>query len=400
MCMAAILSTLLPGIFGRSGHAMVERAEAIAPRGVLPPPRGALSDLADTPTGAATLPAVYRALDIIATSAAQISLDSFRDGVRVEPQPAIVRRPSITMPDRAEFIEATVLCMATRGNAYWLHNRAGGALQDLTVLSPSAVQVTEDDKGRPLYHHDGRTYTGADVTHLHRMKLPGQRLGLSPIQAGRAELSSAIDTRDYAAGWFQDSGQPSGVLRSDQELTAADARTARDRWNGLDDDGANPSRIKVLGKGLAYDPILLPPKDAQWIESRQFTVTEVARLFGIPSTLLLAAVEGGSKTYQNVEQEWIAFNRFTLMGYLGKIERALTALVPWGQTVRFNLEALQRPDTLTRYQGHAIALGRWMTVDEVRRIEGLPALTTADRAELSATPAAPSTTPNQEAPTP
>ena len=51
---------------------------------------------------------------------------------------------------------------------------------------------------------------------------------------------------------------------------------------------------------------------------------------------------------------------------------ALTALAPNGQTIRFNFEAFLRPDTLTRYQAHEIALRNgFLTPNEVRKIEGL-----------------------------
>ena len=128
---------------------------------------------------------------------------------------------------------------------------------------------------------------------------------------------------------------------------------------------------------MKYAPIFISPKDAQWIEARQFTTTEIARLFGVPASLMLTGVDGNSQTYSNVEQEWIAFTRFTLTQYLRKIEEALTALAPLGQTIRFNIEGLLRSDTLTRYQAHQIAISTgFETINEAREIEGRPPLDT------------------------
>ena len=82
-----------------------------------------------------------------------------------------------------------------------------------------------------------------------------------------------------------------------------------------------------------------------------------------------------SQTYSNVEQEWLGFTRFTLLSYLRKIEEALTEFTPRGQTVRFNIETLLRTDTRSRYEAHKIAIeSGFLTVNEVREIEGLPPL--------------------------
>ncbi len=57
----------------------------------------------------------------------------------------------------------------------------------------------------------------------------------------------------------------------------------------------------------------MSPEDAQWLEAQKFNTTAVARLFGVPTSLMLASVDGKSQSYQNVSQEWTAFVRFGLM---------------------------------------------------------------------------------------
>jgi len=375
-----------------SARPVLPRSEA-APVGVIPPSRERAS-AAVSARDAVGLTSVYRAFDILTTAALQISFDSIRNGEALPSldTPAILRRPDITT-DRESFIEQTVLALASEGNAYWRKLRGSNSeVIALQPLNPHEVLPQQDARTKRIsYHHKGEAIPASDIEHLYRMKLPGQLRGIGPIQAARLSIRGALETQQYANTVFDGSGQPSGILTSEQQLTSAETTTARNRWNGLDDDGeplpttSNPSGVKVLGKGLNYKPILISPKDAQWVEAQQFSVTEVARLFGIPASLLLAAVEGSSTTYSNVEQDWLAFSRFTLMGYLRKIELAFTRLIPNGQTARANLEALLRPDTTTRYAAHGQALSdKWMTVDEVRAIEKLPELTDAQRDQIAA----------------
>ena len=350
---------------------------------------------------ALSISTVYRAVQILATSAGQLPIYVERNGTKLTTAqtPNLVLTPSLDM-DRVDFIEQSVTSLATAGNAYWkLHRVEGMGVVNVEILNPHEVEPVQDDKGNIEYHHGGKTIRATDMKHLKLMGLPGSVKGLGPIQAARVELTGALNLRDYASNWF-DNAIPEALLTTDQAVTQQDAETYLNIW----EEGTKKGRrLRVLGKGLKFEPIMLNPADAQWLENQQFTTTQMARLFGTPASLMLASVEGSAMTYQNVEQDWIAFVRFTLMGYLRKIENALSDLVVRGQDVRFNIEALLRTDTLTRYQAHGLALSnRWMDVDEVRGIENLPPLTEEQRqrikdsAPASAPNAAGAVTPNGE----
>lgn len=331
-------------------------------------------------SGAVSLAGVYRALSILSTSMGQLSLYVERDGERLPDAktPAIIRRPSLHQT-RREFVEALTLSLATTGNAYIRVYRDHGEAQTLRVLNPAeCMPVIDPATGEKRVSHQGKAYRRDDLAHICFMPLPGRALGLGPIQAARAELQGIRDVRDYAAQWFTKSGQPAGILTTDQKVTADDLKAMRNAWNFLDPDGnpldldPNPTRVRALANGAKYQAIIVPPRDAQWVEAQQFNTTQIARIFGIPAPLMLAAVEGNAQTYSNVEQEWIAFTRFTLAAYMRAIEDALTEIVPRGQTVRFNVEALLRTDTKARYEAHKLAIEMGLyTADYARRIEGI-----------------------------
>lgn len=399
----AVLDTLRAWLI--PNEALITRAAEDYAANVIPPPREDPGPVGHRE--AATIPAVYRALQLLTTAASQLPLDVERRGGRLSSSevPAYIRRPSLDM-SRSDWIEQVVMSLAVSGNAYWLHERAAGKLIALSVLNPHEVHVWRNQRGQLRYTHRGTDYTPADVTHLHLQRLPGALTGVGPIQSAQATMRSTVDMREHMAGWFTDTGHPAGLLSTDAALTGEEAKVYRDAWNNPGSPKDNPTRVRVVGKGLSYEPILISPKDAMWIEAQSFTVLEVARLFGTPSSLMLAAIEGNSQTYSNVEQEWLAFTRFTLTAYLRKIEEALTDLTPHGQTVRFNIDALLRSDTRSRYQAHAIALeAGFLTVNEVRDLEQRPPIDggdvlrdpTASPASVS-TPAAGDPSTSQEAP--
>jgi HK97 family phage portal protein len=340
--------------------------------GIIPPPRSATSGV--TTNDALSLASVYRSVSIISTAMKQLGIHVYRDDAEVTPTPLVIRQPDIKMT-RETWMEQTINSMALAGNAYWLIGRNGrGETINLEVLNPFDVMIQTDDYGTALYY----TYRGTlryelnEIQHLAMMRVPGNVYGLGPIQAAQKELLNARDTRDYASVWFTDSGIPNGVLKSDQMLSPDQAAAAKDAWNTT--AGAK-NGVAVLGNGLNYQPMYLSPRDAMFIEAQAWNVQQVARLFGIPANMLMASVDGNSMTYTNMEQEQMAFVRYTLSQYIVEIESALTHVTTRGTMVKINVDSILRSDTLTRYQAHKLAIeSGWMTVDEVRAIEDMPTI--------------------------
>lgn len=369
----------------RDAVVVARRAEGDAP--LLPPSRAAASRLV-TADQALTLSSVYRSFEILAVAVSQLSCGVWRQGVEIE-TPSLVVKPDLNMP-RAAFFEQTTTSLASTGNAFWRKHRTGPAdpVISLEVMPSHEVAVTRAATGTTPaeYAWKGEPLKAWQVQHLQKMRVPGRLYGLGPIEACRAELRGSIDLRDYAAEWFDQSGIPNGTLNTEQKLTPEQAKA----WKAQAQDLFKPTEIAVLGQGLEYKPVALRPADAQFLESRQFSVTEVARMFGIPAKYLLAVVEGSSDTYSNQEQVDIWFVRYTLMSYLREIEMALTDVLPRGQEVRFKVDGLLRTDTKTRYEAHEIALRSGLySAHYAQEIEGLPRYT------KPATPA-PAPTPAEE----
>ncbi|GMA34736.1 phage portal protein [Demequina litorisediminis] len=360
------------GILSWLGFNASEHRDTETPEGVMPPRRSAASEV-NTDT-ALSLVAVYRAVSILSTAASQLSLDVWRGREQID-TPLVARRPDVAMP-LSEWLAETVNSLALTGNAYWRITRDDRGPRNIEVLDPWKCSPQEDG----TLGYESKRLQPSEFRHLKLMPRAGVLYGLGPIQAARAEIAGALDLRNYSSAWFASGDTPSGVLSSDQHLTAEQAKQYKDIWNQRE-----AHEVAVMGAGLSYSPVMLNPEDAQFIANRQFTTTEIARLFGVPAHLMLAAVEGTSLTYTNVAQADLTFVRWSLMTYLRAIESALSEVLPGQQSARFNLDALLRPDTTTRYTAHQIALtAGFLTVDEVRDIEGLPPLASPTSPEVPA----------------
>lgn len=338
---------------------------------IVPPPRSATSGVSTT--DALSLAAVYRSTAILSTAIKQIGVHLYRNDEKLTSLPLWVQQPDDQIT-RAEFMARTVNSLALSGNAYWAVTRNGrGETIKLEVLNPFEILIKTDAVGNDTlvgYTYRGTIeYSPRDIQHLKLLSVPGNHYGLGPVQACQAELLNAKETRDYASTWFRDSGVPSGILKSDQILSADQASAAKASWN--ETAGAKHG-VAVLGNGLNFVPTYLNPNDAQFIGVQNFNATQIARMFGIPSNMLIVEA-GSSMTYTNVEQEQIAFTRYTLSQYYVAIEDAISSLLPRGTEARMNVDALLRSDTLSRYQAHEIAQrAGFKTIDEIRKDEKLP----------------------------
>ena len=337
---------------------------------IVPPPRSATSGV--TTTDALGIAAVYRGVSILSNAIKQIGVHLYRDDVKLESTPLWVKQPDDKIT-RAEFMARTVNSLALSGNAYWLISRNGrGETVKLEVLNPFQVQIETTDISDELagYIYRGKTkYSTTDIQHLKMLSVPGNHYGLGPLQACQPELRNAKDTRDFASRWFSDSGMAAQVVSPKVPVSPDTLSDIADSLRSAQTGGS-----VVAPTELSIQNLFLNPRDAMFIDVQNWNTSQVCRILGIPANMMLAEA-GSSMTYSNVEQEQIAFTRYSLSAYYIEIEQAMSSLLPRGTEARMNIDALLRTDTLTRYQAHQIAIAAgFKTIDEVRHDEKLAPL--------------------------
>jgi HK97 family phage portal protein len=174
----------------------------------------------------------------------------------------------------------------------------------------------------------------------------------------------------YAQNTFR-TGVPSGYLKATQPgLTPDDAEKLAERW--MEKHG-QARQVAVLGNTVEFVPINLSPVDAELVKMQDFSLREIAHAFGMSAHYL--DVVGATGTYANVQDRAVDFRQFTLLPWARLIESELDTRLPAGTGLRLRLDGLERGTTGQRYDDYGKALaGGWLTVDEIRELEGLPPL--------------------------
>lgn len=352
-----------------AGRVLTRGAEGTdMPEGVKPPPRR--SD-----TEPLQLSTVFRGVQVLQTAITGLPIVEQRGGRDLPDVSPMVLQPDVSR-SRRDFIADIVASLVLDGNAFTRIVRDWkGEIVTCEMLPPQYVTVTDesDDPARPdlRFSYLGHVYTADDVVHSKFLNVPGRLRGLGPISAAREEIEAAQLARDYKAKFFTDGSNLKGYLRTSENITQEAAQQAKASWKASGEAGD----IKVVGKNLEYVPLSLKPADLQFLETQKFDTTQIARLLGIPASIMLAAVDGSNLTYSNIEQSWIEFADYTLAAYTGEIEEIFNRLLPRGRTAKFDWDSSQRANMSDRYTAYKTAIeAGFLTVDDVRRKEGLPAL--------------------------
>ena len=325
-----------------------------------------------TPDSALRLSAVWSCVRLLADTVSTMPVDVYgKDGKNLA-LPALLVRPAAGQP-RHDWLYQVMVSLLLRGNAYGIITARSGATllpSQVELVKPDLVGVERHD-GVTTYRINGAIIEASDVWHVRAYPAPGAITGLSPVDYARQTIGLGLAAEKFGAQFFGDGATPSGVLSTDQKLTADQAKTVAAEWRAAHGDHR---KTAVLAAGLKFAPISINPDESQFLDAQKFTVAQVARVFGVPPEMI-GSESGGSLTYANVESRGLDFLRYSIQPWLIRLEVALSELLPRNQTVKFNANGLLRATTRERYEAHKIALDAgFLTIDEVRALEDLQPL--------------------------
>lgn len=324
--------------------------------------------------GALSVPGVWRGVNLIASAIAGLPIDAIRGG-QVIPTPPILSRPN---PPETRFttIQAAIACAIVDGNFFAVLGPLGpsGYPDTIYPIDPMRVRCKYED-GRRIYEIDNVRFDQSEIMHVPGFTMPGEHLGVGLLQAQRQGLGMSIAVNEYAARYFNGGGTPSLVVHTENpDLSQEDADLIKQK---IMMQYGGRSREPLIAGGLKIEKMNEDADKSQLVESRQFDLTEIANMLGIPPYYLGAP--NSSRTYSNVQEEQLQLLRFALFPWMIRFEQAFSDLLPRGQVAKFNVDAFLRADTLTRYQAHEIGLrSGFLTVDDVRKIEDLEPLEGAE----------------------
>lgn len=348
-----------------------------------------------TEISALRYPAVYSSIRVLAESGGMLpcltySRQANGDRERVQdnadPRARMLRLEPNPWMTAMEMWEAAIGILNLYGNAYVFKERAGnGMISALWLLPPQATQTMRDPTSGDLYYYivpgPGANYPGLttslyhsrDIMHLRGFGLDGY-FGLSPISLHRRALNIGASGDQYAENFYLNDGTPGGAYTTPNELSDAAFYRLKAQIDDTHTGVGNAHKAALFEGGVSWQSTAVPNKDAQFLESRQWQIAEIARIFRVPPHMI---GDLSHATFSNIEQQSIDFVTYSLQPWLTRLEQRINLEVfdsprDEGLFAEFLVDGLLRGDTATRYAAYAQA--PWMTDNEKRRRENLVSL--------------------------
>jgi HK97 family phage portal protein len=286
-------------------------------------------------------------------------------------------------PEMSSFIfrETLQAHVLTWGNAYAeIQRNAGNAPVALWPIPPDRVTPDRDPRTNALLYRvfnpkSGREVTipAADMLHIPGLGFDGA-VGYSVIQKARESIGLGIAAERFGAAFFGNGSTFGGILTHPKALQPDARKRIRESVEQQHAGPARAHKFMLLEEGLSYTKIGVPPQDAQFLQTRQFQVEEIARWFNLPPHKLkhLERSTNNNIEHQNLEY-YIDCLRTWLVRWEQEIRRKLIAPAERKiQFAEFLVDALLRGDTASRYAAYAV--GRqwgWLSPDDVRERENM-----------------------------
>jgi len=343
---------------------------------------------------AAGLPAVASAVLRVSELIASLPVIVYRGGKGVRERATgtwqwdLLHRSPNRDQSPAEYVQDVAAGVESCGNSFSQKLRARGRVTELVPLDPETVRCYRDAAGRKsfdVWTRDGvvEGLTTADILHVRGPTIKGGLVGLSPIALHRHTLGNQVAMEEFLGNFFRNDARPGVVLKFPERINAAQAEEYLEAWNARHAGAGNHHRASAVGGGADVEVLPVSLDDAQFVESMRYGVADVARIYRLPRSILEEGEIGD--TAQEVER----LAKFSLFPRLRRIEQAFAAdpdLFGSGDLLpEFLMDALERPDTRTRYDAYRLARqGGWVTANELRARENLTPLDGGD--ELQQTP--------------
>ncbi len=198
----------------------------------------------------------------------------------------------------------------------------------------------------------------------------GDLTGLSPIDNAAEAIGLGIAAEEYGARFFGQGAIPPGIISTDSNASPEQLQAIKKFWR-RNTGGVKNSHLPAVMAQAKWMPITIDPKSAQFLETRAFQTSEIARLFRVPPHLI-GDVERSTSWGTGIEEQNRMFFQVTLMPWINRLEQTWNQLLPRNQFVKFDPAGLLRADIESRYAAYAQARQwGWMSQNEIRALEDM-----------------------------
>ena len=364
------------------------------------PRAGAVSLLPQYGAAPLNIAAVYRCVEILSNSVANLPLQYLkeRNGVFRTDTDARLHYLLAVQPNENmnafDFWAQVVRYMLLHGNAYIIPQYDAGSMDFSRLILCTPGSVSHDTYNNKYTVTDVKagvsmTLDESEIIHIKNYTKDGKN-GLSTLSFARTTLDITSTGDKETLNRFANGGNVRGIVSNDTSVRGFGEyqdkeleKTATD----LDGRFRNGERIVSLPGQVQFSAISISSTDMQFLETRKFTVREICRFFNVPPQLVYDAT---AENYKTAELTNVAFLSNSLNPILRRIENELQRKIVapslcCKRKIQFDRRGLYACDldSKVKYIAQTIAAGVY-TVNEWRKEENQAPVEGGDTVLISA----------------
>lgn len=350
------------------------------------------------------LSTVYRCVDLISDSVATLPLETYRidsKGFKTlyleHPVYDLLHLEPNDLMSKYTFLKGLVVSVLLTGNGYaYIERGAEGRVEQLIFVPPSLVtpQDIPDREGVYRRWYYVSPYRGMrfgisgqgwveprDMVHVLNLSYDGL-IGKSTLSHAAETIGIAVQGEANAKSYFEGGGNISGILTVEGPPMKKEQKDQiYEAWENRVRN--NPNGIVVIEGNMEYKSITISPRDAQLLESRQFSVIDICRFFSVSP---VKAFDLSKSSYNTLEASQLSYLSETVMPYLVKIEEELNRKLFFKEERRlvrceFDTSEFLRTDKASQAE-HLVKMFQIgaITPNEIRRTNNLSPVEGGDQA--------------------
>lgn len=315
-------------------------------------------------TTAMKLAPYYAALRAISEDVAKIPFKVFKNlqprGKEVQPlhpvHRLLTKSPNRDMTPIAFRETMTHWALGWGGGIAEIERDGAATPVALWPIHPSRVELDRSSSRDLLYNIrtddikiDGRerphvvTLPARDVLHIHGLSIDGVD-GYSILAMASETLGLGLAVQTFGASFFGRGAHVGGVLEHPKTISDGAWNRLRESWDDEHVGAENTGKTMIAEEGMKYTKRGIPPDEAQFLETQEFTVETFARWFRIPPHKLQALKRS---TFSNIESQSLEYVTDTLLPWF----------VRWEQEGDRKLLADDEGDLFTKHVVQALLRG-------------------------------------------
>ena len=336
------------------------------------------ADIRVTDKRSLTLSAVYACIKVISETIAELPLDLYRRNETSKERlfTDVSYLMSTSPSDRYtsySFRQALQVCTLLYGNGYaYIDYTKSMTPKSLTLLNPQKVECKIlEETGSVVYIVNGtQVLEPYQMLHIKGMSLDGV-VGLSPIECHKEAYGSGLALQEFGNKFFANGTLATGIVTKAGSIDAAGVKALKKQFKEHYAGRKNQHGVLILDAGMDFKQLSINPDQAQFLESKRFSVEDIARLFRVPPHMV---GDLSRATNNNIEHQSLEFTKYTMLPWIKQWEQELDRklLKAKDHQFKFNLNALLRGDVSTRAQYYVKMIQNGvMSPNEVRMLENM-----------------------------